>query len=224
MVSLCKFRKIIMPRSLATMLAFSLLMFLPLAVPVVHGAYNQSCTVIGWNPNYPTQVAPGQGVQVTTTISVSCAQWRTFYSARVDLVDTSSGRLFSTSAFQIGWKPNVTATVSNAAIAPQATGTWNLQLNLYIFEEAGMVGSFKHPLSIVVGTANSSAQQTTTAYSSATSQMAVASNVTSAVNQPAPAAIPSSTPGSRVAYVAVAIAAACVIGILLFVFRRRPRK
>ena len=76
-------------------------------------------------------------------------------------MDRRSQRLFSTSTFQIGWQPNVTTTVSNGAIAPQSNGPWALQLNLYIFEEAGEVANFNHVFDIQVGNPVVNAQQTT---------------------------------------------------------------
>ena len=131
------------------------------SIPISSEASNQACQVSIFDPTFPSNVAEGQAVQVTTTVSVQCAQWRTYYSARVDLMDRRSQHLFSTSIFQIGWNPNVTATVSNVAIAPQSNGPWALLLKLYIFEEAGEVANFSHNFDIQVGNAIANAQQTT---------------------------------------------------------------
>src|SRR5574340_690232 len=111
--------------NLPRLILLSFLVLLAVSVPSISissEAYNQSCQVNNFNPTFPNSVAPGQTVQITTTIVVNCAQWRTYYSARVDLLDHHSQRIFSTSTFQIGWKPNVTAIVSNAAVAPQSSG------------------------------------------------------------------------------------------------------
>lgn len=114
-------------------------------------AQSQACQVLSFNPNYPQTASPGQTILVSTTIIVSCGQWRTYYTARVDLVDRQTSYLLSTSAFNIGEKSNVNVTVSNSAAVPQMNGTWRLNLNLYIFEEASMVTSSKdHPLNIQI--------------------------------------------------------------------------
>jgi len=146
------------------LILLSFLVMLAISVPPISissEASNQACQVSIFDPTFPSNVAEGQAVQVTTTISVQCAQWRTYYSARVDLMDRRSQHLFSTSIFQIGWNPNVTATVSNVAIAPESSGRWALLLKLYIFEEAGEVANFSHVFDIQVGNTIANAQQTT---------------------------------------------------------------
>jgi len=200
----------------------SLLLLLFIAPRAV---FAQPCSVLDWNANYPAQVNAGQGVQITTQISVTCAQWRTFYSARVDLTDRSSGHLFSTSIFQIGWQPNVTATVSNAAIAPQTAGMWRLQLNLYIFEEAGMVGSFKHPFDINVESMNTPAQQTVTTAASPAPQSAP-NESTVMLQESATVLTPHSTQTETV-NIAITLGVVALIGAaVLFITRkawgRRP--
>ena len=143
-----------------TLSIISLMFLLPSGV---YATDLQPCQVISWSPNYPNQVSPGQAIQITTTINVACVQWRTYYSARVDLVDRSTNQLYSTSTFQIGWQPDVNATISNAATAPQTPGEWKLQLNLYIFEEGSMDGNpFKDAFNINVANGNSTTQQTVT--------------------------------------------------------------
>ena len=115
-------------------------------------AQSQACQVLVFNPEYPVTASAGQTIVVSTTIGVSCGQWRTYYTARVDLVDRQSGNILSTSTFDIGVSPNVTVTVLNNATAPQTSGLWGLNLNLYIFEEGSMVTSSKdHPVNIQVG-------------------------------------------------------------------------
>ncbi|MGA3110094.1 MAG: hypothetical protein ABSD99_11720, partial [Candidatus Bathyarchaeia archaeon] len=150
--------------TVSKLMLLSLLAFLAILVPSISissEAYNQSCQISLFDPTFPSSVGPEQTVQVNTTIGVQSAQWRTYYSARVDLLDRRSQRLFSTSTFQIGWQPNVTTTVSNGAIAPQSNGPWVLQLKLYIFEEGGEVANFNHVFDIQVGNPVVNAQQTT---------------------------------------------------------------
>ena len=208
--------------TVARAIALAIILSLFLLTPVVFGADNQSCNLLSWNPNYPSQVDPGEAIQVRTTVDVACAQWRTFYSARVDLVDRSSGRLFSTSTFQIGWLPNVTATISNVATAPQSHGLWKLQLNLYIFEEAGLVSLFKLPFEITVGTANNSTQETSTT----TAATSVAAAPQSAANEQ-PLAITTTAGGSptestsAIPYIVIGILAVTLVGSVLLIMKGR---
>ncbi|HYB66740.1 MAG TPA: hypothetical protein VEC43_00310, partial [Candidatus Acidoferrales bacterium] len=168
----------------------------------------------------PSNVAEGQAVQVTTTISVQCAQWRTYYSARVDLMDRRSQHLFSTSIFQIGWNPNVTATVSNAAIAPQSSGPWALLLKLYIFEEAGEVANFSHVFDIPVGNAISNAQQTTSA-DSITLETTTSTSQTSVPMETIPTSTTSASLDEQF-YILIALAIAAVLcAAVIFGTRKR---
>lgn len=133
--------------------------------------YGQPCQVFEFDVNYPASVAPGQTFQVTSTISLACYQWRTYYGGRVDIVDPASNTILSTSTFEIGVMPNVTATVSNSATAPQTQGSWDLQLILYIFEGGGIVESINRPINIQVRAQSvSTTQQTTSTVSTTSSQ------------------------------------------------------
>jgi len=207
--------------SMICTVAFSLALLAVFVPNVALAGYNQSCMVLSWDPSYPAQVTPAQAVEVTTTIDVSCAQWRTYYSARLDLVDPQSGHLFSTSTFQIGFQPNVTATVSNAAIAPQAAEVWPLQLNLYTFEEGGLVGSFERPLSIVVSSLNESIQQTVTV-SSPTVQSPATTQQSVTLQTNAIQGTPSSA-GDGATYFALAVVVALLIAVFVIFQTRRER-
>ena len=205
-------------------LALSILSLMLLLPSAAYAADSQSCQVLSWTPNYPGQVSVGQTIQVTSTINVACAQWRTYYSARVDLMDRSSDRLFSTSTFQIGWQPDVNATVANEATAPQTGGEWMLQLNLYIFEEAGMVGSpFKDAFNINVTDNNSSTQSAATAASTAIQGQA-APNASSIMPQTTVAAISTDSAPARSGYVAAILAVASLLGLTVLVARSKRHK
>jgi hypothetical protein len=178
-----------MPTPIAPkLILLSFLALLAISVPSISissEASNQACQVSIFDPTFPSNVVAGQTVQVTTTIGVQCAQWRTYYSARVDLMDQRSQHLFSTSIFQIGWNPNVTAAVSNVATAPQSSGAWALLLKLYIFEEAGEVANFSHVFDIQVGNAITNAQQTASA-SSTILETTTSTSQTSVPMKPSP--------------------------------------
>lgn len=141
--------------------------------------YAQPCRVFQFDANYAPTVAPGQTFQVTSTISLACYQWRTYYGGRVDIVDPASNTVLSTSTFEIGWMPTVNATVSNSATAPQTQGSWDLQLILYIFEGGGIVESINRPINIQVGAQSvSTTQQTTSTVSTTSSRISTTSSPT----------------------------------------------
>ena len=177
------------------------------SIPISSEASNQACQVSIFDPTFPSNVAEGQAVQVTTTISVQCAQWRTYYSARVDLMDRRSQHLFSASIFQIGWNPNVTATVSNVAIAPESSGRWALLLKLYIFEEAGEVANFSHVFDIQVGNTIANAQQTT----STTLETTTSTGQTSVPMETIPTTSTTSAGVGEQFYILIALAIAAVL-------------
>ena len=182
----------------------------------------QPCQINDWSPNYPNQVNPGQTVQVTSTINISCGQWRTYYTARVDLVNRSTGQYYSTSEFQIGWQPGVNATITNAATAPPTGGEWKLQYNLYIFEEGSQDGNpFRETFNINVGTPSAPGQQNVTTVTSTQQQMTP--NTTAAMAQ-APPATMSTDPGLTVpegSYIALALAAAALVGVAVLIVARK---
>jgi len=205
------------------LILLSILVLLAISVPSISlssEASNRACQVSIFDPRFPSNVVAGQTIQVTTTIGVQCAQWRTFYSARVDLMDQRSQHLFSTSIFQIGWNPNVTATVSNAAIAPQSSGPWALLLKLYIFEEAGEVANFSHVFDIPVGNAISNAQQTTSA-DSITLETTTSTSQTSVPMETIPTSTTSASLDEQF-YILIALAIAAVLcAAVIFGTRKR---
>jgi len=186
----------------------------------------QPCQINSWSPNYPSQVSPGQTVQVTSTINVACSQWRTFYTARVDLVNKVTGQWYSTSEFQIGWQPDVNATISNSATAPQTAGRWPLEFNLYIFEEGSQDGNTLHDtLNINVADSNTSQQNAisetnSTSAAPAALPQAPATNATSITSQNTAEAI-AANPPSVTAYVAVALAIAAIVGLAVLLLNRK---
>jgi len=185
----------------------------------------QPCQINSWSPNYPSQVSPGQTVQVTSTINVACSQWRTFYTARVDLVNRVTGQWYSTSEFQIGWQPDVNATISNSATAPQTAGRWPLEFNLYIFEEGSQDGNtFHNPFNINVNGSNT-AQQNATSEANSTSVPAAPTpqapaNATSIASQSTAEAI-ATNPPSVTAYIALALAIAAIVGLAVLALNRK---
>ncbi|HUK50441.1 MAG TPA: hypothetical protein VLV18_05350 [Terriglobales bacterium] len=135
-----------------------LLVLSPLVSTSLVQAQSAACTINQLTPSFPSNINPGQQFQVTTTLGISCYQWRTYYTGRLDLVDKSSHMVLSSNYLNIGFKPTYSSTITNNATAPNTNGPWNLALNLYIFEEASMVqSSINHPLQVTVGSAPSNA-------------------------------------------------------------------
>lgn len=130
----------------------------------IHEVYADRCNVAELNMDYPATSSPGQSIAVDTSMTILCAQWRSYYTGRVDLVDLKTKNILSSSPFDIGWRPSVTATVSNAATAPSNQGPWRLELIVYLFEDGGMVASpMERTIAIQVGTLSATTQQTTDA-------------------------------------------------------------
>ena len=154
-----------------------LLVLSPLASISLVQAQSAACTVNQFSPSFPSTINPGQQFHVSTSIGISCYQWRTYYTGRLDLVDKSSHMVLSSSYLNIGFKPTYTSTITSNATAPNANGPWNLALNLYIFEEASMVqSSMNHLVQVTVGSAPSNAPVAATTAQAA--QPTVQSNVT----------------------------------------------
>lgn len=139
-------------------------MLVTVATPpiAIHEVYADRCNVAELNMDYPATSSPGQSIAVNTNMLILCAQWRTYYTGRVDLVDLQTKSILSSSPFDIGWRPSVTATVSNVATAPSNDGPWRLELIVYLFEDGGMVASpMERNIAIQIGTMSATTQQTT---------------------------------------------------------------
>jgi hypothetical protein len=213
-------------------LGLSILALMLLIPSAAYATDIQPCQINSWSPNYPNQVSPGQTIQVTSTINVACGQWRTFYTARVDLVNRATGQLYSTSEFQIGWQPDMNATITNPATAPQTAGEWKLQFNLYIFEEGSQDGNpFHNTFNVNVGGTNTAttAQQNVTTVAPAAVQQQLVSNTTS-VNSAMPQAPPvasSVDSSSRLSvdapFISIVLACVALVGLALVATRREHK-
>lgn len=143
---------------------FFVLVIVAAPLIAIHEVYAERCNVAELNMDYPTSSNQGQPIAVSTRMLIQCAQWRTYYTGRADLVDLQSNSILSSSPFDIGWRPIVNASVSNTATTPGYDGAWRLELIVYIFEDGSMVASpTERTIAIQVGASNTSAQQTTPA-------------------------------------------------------------
>jgi hypothetical protein len=143
----------------------------------------------------------------------------------VDLVNRATDQWYSTSEFQIGWQSEVNATITNTATAPQTSGEWKLQYNLYIFEEGSQDGNpFHNSFNINVdgsNTSSSTTQQNATAAAPAAAQQQLVSNATAAVPQAQPAlnTNPTSSLSDDAPYITILLASICLIGCALIATR-----
>ena len=102
------------------------------------------CQIIGVSYAYPSQALPSQQIQVDTTVAGSCASnGEDYYAVRVDLVDTQSSYIVSSSSTPIGHNAtdfNVTAV--NPVMTPAANLTWPLQIHVYVIRAGGTNGMY----------------------------------------------------------------------------------
>ena len=97
-------------------------------------------------------------------------------------------------------------------------------MNLYIFEEGGMVGSpFNEAFNINVAETNSSQQQVTT-ISSVAIPGPPASNVTPTMAQPKVAVVSVEPESTEASYIAVVLATVSLLGLILLAVTRKPHE
>jgi len=127
------------------------------------------CLIQNVSLDYPRSVMPAQPINMLTRIQASCLQWppmSTAYVIRVDLTDTRTGYILSTSSYQVGYtQTDIDTIVTNPATAPNFQGVWTLQVDFYIFQGGDMLVHGTNFGTIQVGnpvTATQSQQTTTT--------------------------------------------------------------
>jgi len=141
-------------------------------------------------------------------------------------VNRVTGQFYSTSEFQIGWQPDVNATITNAATAPQTAGPWQLQFNLYIFEEGSQDGNtFHNTFNVNVGNSgvaqqNATSQSNVTSVAPAAIPQAPVANATSITSQNTAETIAANSPPIA-AYVAVALAITALLGLAVLALKRK---
>lgn len=182
--------------------------------PVVNAS---PCTIVQLNSDYPSTANPGDTVEVTTNMSIACAQWRSYYTGRTDLMDAKSKSLLSASPFDIGFLPFVNVSVANSATVPQVNGPWTLGLIVYIFEDGDMLDSISSSFTIQVGATSVSTSQVTS-----TRATTVASTATSAASLPStatsqPTLVPQSPASSMMIEPTSAVFGALVVALCVVV-------
>jgi len=101
------------------------------------------CTVQSINYQFPSTVATGQQITVTTHLVATCVQWAPYwteYSIRVDLTNISTGYVLSTTAYQVGYAQTyIDQVFLNSGTAPNFQGNWMLRVDVYIWGGEGQL-------------------------------------------------------------------------------------
>ena len=129
-----------------------LLATIVLLVPLLaSNAYASRCQISNVSYAYPQTATTNQVIIVGTTVSGSCVSTgEDYYAMRVDLVDTNSGSIISSSNTPIGYNANnFTVTGENSAKTPSANETWPLQIYVYIIRAGGTSGFYLRDYSTI---------------------------------------------------------------------------
>ncbi len=102
-----------------------------------------SCLLQSVNYDFPSYVSPGQQIGVQTHLTLSCVEWAPFiteYSIRVDLTNTATGFVLSTTTYQVGFgQTYIDQVFTNLATAPNSQGTWPLRVDVYVWGGSGQL-------------------------------------------------------------------------------------
>jgi hypothetical protein len=153
--------------SLLTLLAL-LVIFLPSA----SGA--PPCLIQNVSLNYPSAVMPREQINMLTHVQANCLQWppmSTAYVIRVDLTDTNTHYVLSTSTYLVGYnQSDIDAVLVNPATAPGYSGVWVLEVDFYIFQGGQMLVHGSNMATLQVGNTISTTYPTTTSMTSTSIQ------------------------------------------------------
>jgi len=117
------------------LLCLTILFMLPALITQASFAQFISCKVVNLNLVPPSIVQAGQPFQVTSNVTASCDP-SVLPVIRVDLVDESTSQtLSSTSVPYYTYSSSFTASIVNQATARQLTGSWALEVQVYIISE-----------------------------------------------------------------------------------------
>jgi hypothetical protein len=111
---------------------------------IISNAAAARCQIGSVSYTYPEQADPNQQIEVDTKVAGSCVSTGVdYYSLRVDLVDTNSSAILSSSSTPIGYSTNnFTVTAKNFATAPSYNATWPLQMYVYVIRAGGTGGAY----------------------------------------------------------------------------------
>ena len=217
---------------IASLAMLTVLVILAISSPKPASAFIV-CQITGTNYAYPTQVSPGQPVALSVSLAGSCSPSDTgYYSARVDIVDTSN-RILTSNNGAMSYRANngypFTITISNNVTAPSISGSWNLQYVVYVFVSngSGTETDYKavKSVAIQVGPAMTETvvQNATTSSTTSTSNLATTTSTLATSSPTVQPAVQSTSAGSDEVYIAIAaiFAALFLIAIGLYLKERR---
>lgn len=124
-------------------------------IPAVHAV---NCSLQFGAADYPPSVDPGQSFRVKTQFDVVCSQSKSYLVGRVDVVETASGVILSSTSVPIGYfgSPDggtLNASAVNDVVAPSLQANWTLQVKATLFASGGIGvgGAEGTPFTIMVG-------------------------------------------------------------------------
>jgi len=148
------------------------LVLLALFLPSARGA--PPCLIQNVSLNYPSSAMPGERISMLTHVQANCLQWPPMswaYVIRVDLTDTGTHYVLSTSTYLVGYnQTDIDTVLVNPATAPAYSGVWVLEVDFYIFEGGQMLVHGTNLGTIQVGNTISTTYQTTTSTASTSIQ------------------------------------------------------
>jgi hypothetical protein len=105
------------------------------------------CQVTNISVNYQQPAPPNQQIQLSTIVSGICspAEQQVFYTARVDIHDTTRNQILSMASVPIGYltlqQPNFVVTVPNVVTTPNVVASWQLTVVVYLFANFELVAN-----------------------------------------------------------------------------------
>jgi len=118
--------------------------------------------------DYPSNIQPSQSFVLITNLTLTCNPVNQNVLARVDVTSVETGKIVSTNGTAIGvvqvqtapYVKIVNVTVSNALQAPQTSGNWSLQLNVWVFAGTSVEATATKTITIRVGPLTQTASAT----------------------------------------------------------------
>jgi len=148
------------------------LLLLALFLPSASGT--PPCLIQNVSLNYPTSSMPGEQINILTHVQANCLQWPPMswaYVIRVDLTDTSTHYVLSTSTYLVGYnQTDIDTVLVNPATAPARSGVWVLEADFYIFQGSQMLVHATNLATLQVGNTTSTTYQATTSTTSTSIQ------------------------------------------------------
>jgi len=191
------------------------------------------CQITNISANYQQPVPPNQQIQLSTIVTGVCspAEQQVFYTARVDIGDTTRNQVLSMASVPIGYltvQPNFVVTVPNFVTTPNVVAAWQLTIVVYLFANFefvanGIDASAVDNISVQVGTVQTTtasiAQTTLALVTVTTSSTSTSAQSTPMINEVAPI-----EPIWQQIQTIVSLTVVAIIAILLLALLCKSRK